>query len=489
VSVQARALLPLVALALVQIGIVAFVRAVGPLAISDDDYARVVIAQNLALEPKLDPSGTSWLPFPFYVTGAAMALFGTTLEVARATQVVLALVSAGLLYFGSRRLGLSPWLAALAAAIAAALPSAARLSAATVPEYPTAACMAFAMLCLVRPANVESDGRGAPWLLLGAGSLFLASASRYDAWPVAGVFAGVTACRALFTTGHERRTLLLSCALAAAFPLLWLLHGIVWHDDALFFVARVARYKAALGGAAPSLAAAWLGYPLAAVRTEPGAAALLLAAVLHLTTTRGRPALRSLAPLFGALAALLFVLVLGDVRGGAPTHHPERALLSLWLVTPAIALYLLAKQATTVRQRVQAAILFAAPLLLTFGARSQSGAFANRAEEERLGRALRDTSGSVVIHTPDYGYFAVQAASSRPDRFVIVDRNDPRDARQAISDEDRARLLLAETRAPWAVLPLGIVVPGYRMVEHGERLEVLGAGESNVGYALLEDER
>jgi hypothetical protein len=33
--------------------------------VSDDDYARVVIAQRLSLA--LDPSGTSWLPFPFWL--------------------------------------------------------------------------------------------------------------------------------------------------------------------------------------------------------------------------------------------------------------------------------------------------------------------------------------------------------------------------------------------------------------------------------------
>ena len=44
--------------------------------ISDDDFARVTIAQTFASHPKVDPSGTSWLPFPFWAMGAAMLLFG-----------------------------------------------------------------------------------------------------------------------------------------------------------------------------------------------------------------------------------------------------------------------------------------------------------------------------------------------------------------------------------------------------------------------------
>ncbi|HEX3855498.1 MAG TPA: hypothetical protein VHW01_31260, partial [Polyangiaceae bacterium] len=33
-------------------------------ALSDDDYARISIAQRFAHTPHIDPSGTSWLPAP-----------------------------------------------------------------------------------------------------------------------------------------------------------------------------------------------------------------------------------------------------------------------------------------------------------------------------------------------------------------------------------------------------------------------------------------
>ena len=35
-------------------------------AVSDDDFARVVLAQQWAAHPTLDPTGTSWLPVPFW---------------------------------------------------------------------------------------------------------------------------------------------------------------------------------------------------------------------------------------------------------------------------------------------------------------------------------------------------------------------------------------------------------------------------------------
>ena len=56
--------------------------------VSDDDFARVTIAQAFAASPKLDPSGTSWLPFPFWLLGGALRLLGRSLEVARGASLV-----------------------------------------------------------------------------------------------------------------------------------------------------------------------------------------------------------------------------------------------------------------------------------------------------------------------------------------------------------------------------------------------------------------
>lgn len=467
---------------LVQLAACLAARHFGPLAISDDDYARVVIAQELAEHPRLDPSGTSWLPFPFYVTGVGLLLFGSSLEVARALQLLEAVVSAALLYLGARRLGLGPWRAALATGLAACLPTAALLASATVPEYPTAACLAFALLCLTK----EGTDR---WALVGAGACFVACASRYEAWPIAGAYAGVTLCRALRLAPEARRSAFGVALLAAAFPLLWLAHGAFWHADPFFFVARVTHYKAALGSAAPDTWGALFGYPLAAVRQEPAVTELALAAlILAVVTREGRTALRSLWPVFLACGVLLVVLVLGDLRGGAPTHHPERALLSLWLLAPAVSLYLLVQSTPSfpaARRLTLGLSLLAFTLPLTALFQPPAGTFADRAEEERLGRRLQESSGPIVVLTPDYGYFAVQAASGHPSRFVVVDKNDPREARPELSPEDRARAVLERTGAPFAVLPLGVVAPGYRMIDHGSRLALLQAEAGRARYAWI----
>jgi hypothetical protein len=478
--------LPLASLLLLQLGICLWVRHHGPVAISDDDYARVVIAQEWALHPRLDPTGTSWLPWPFFVIGGAMFVLGTSLEVARGVQVLLALAAAAALYFGARRLGHQRWPAALSAGLAASLPSAARLAPATVPEYPTAACIAFSLLCLVEPtAGDGAKPHKVPlWSLLAAGSVYLASASRYEAWPMAFVCAGVLACRAFKAKAGERRWLAAAALFAGAFPALWILQGIFVQGDAFFFVSRVTRYKAALGSAAPDLSAAWLGYPLALLRQELGAMLLLGAALAVAARGQiGRTALRNLWPLLLAAIVLLLVLVSGDVRGGAPTHHPERALLSLWLVAPIVSLQLLRAAAPFPRGLVPS-LLVGATLVTAFF-RVPPGAFADRAEEEHFGRLLEKTSGQVVLLTPDYGHFAVQAASGRPDRFLLLDRHDPRDPRPPASPEELVRAALASTRAPWAVVPLGVTAPGYRVVESGSRLLLLERAEQDVGYAVL----
>src|SRR5438270_8746152 len=66
--------------------------------VSDDDFARVTIAQSFAHSPKLDPSGTSWLPFPFWALGSAMLLAGRSLATARVASIAFASAAAVLPY-------------------------------------------------------------------------------------------------------------------------------------------------------------------------------------------------------------------------------------------------------------------------------------------------------------------------------------------------------------------------------------------------------
>jgi 4-amino-4-deoxy-L-arabinose transferase-like glycosyltransferase len=89
-------------------------------AVSDDDYSRVVIAARFAQHPTLDPSGTSWLPAPFWLYGAPMAVFGDSLLTARVVAVLAGAASAVLVWLAARVLGLSEraaWWGALGAVV------------------------------------------------------------------------------------------------------------------------------------------------------------------------------------------------------------------------------------------------------------------------------------------------------------------------------------------------------------------------------------
>src|SRR5262249_23035763 len=79
----------------------------GLTALSDDDYARVTIAQRFAGHARLDPSGTSWLPFPFWTTGAVMKLLDPSLDVARLAAALFAIFATWLLFAAGRVWGFS----------------------------------------------------------------------------------------------------------------------------------------------------------------------------------------------------------------------------------------------------------------------------------------------------------------------------------------------------------------------------------------------
>src|SRR5262249_5181355 len=116
--------------------------------VSDDDYARTVIAQAFVHAPKLDPSGTSWLPFPFWLYGAVMMLVGRSLTVARAIAFVLGAAAPAIPYAGLRSMQIARIPAAAGAALAALTPWSVWLGLAPVPEGWAGACAAAALFCL-----------------------------------------------------------------------------------------------------------------------------------------------------------------------------------------------------------------------------------------------------------------------------------------------------------------------------------------------------
>jgi hypothetical protein len=429
-----RALLDFSLVALARVLVSLACLASGFRAISDDDYARVTIAARFAAQPSPDPSGTSWLPLPFWLYGAPMWLFGDSLTTARCVAVLLGGISAILVFVSARWLGL-PARAALFGALAAILlPYGAWLSAATVPEAPCAALVLLGAVSLVRPE----------WKLRAAGGLALGAACfcRYEAWAPAAVFGLVSALDA-----RKRRELrlLLGTALSLAPIALWLLHGVARHDDALFFVARVTQYRAALGGERSGLLDALISTPLAIVRFEPELFAVF-AVALAVSMSRGESPFSGVAwrPV-AVLAALVVFLIVVDARGGAATHHPERSLLAVFWFLAVVTAGLVSNLALA-STRAWLLPVVALPLALAGGVWVRPpvfATFAERHEEEHVGVLLRRLGATdVVIDSDDYGYFAVQAAlgfgKSRP--LLDHDPRKPQPAAPATSDDLAERL-------------------------------------------------
>jgi hypothetical protein len=453
-------------------------------AISDDDFARIVIAQDFSHTARLDPSGTSWLPFPFWLHGTVMKLAGTEPDVARATSLVLALGGSVLLWVSARWLGASRAGALLGALIAAALPYGLWLGAAPVPDYPTATLLVLAASSALPVAATRlRDGAGTAAAevstrrrLLGATALLAATLSRYEAWPIAAGFALLTAVdlwRSRSLTPKNRFALSLAILLALAGPLAWLAHGLLHHGDLFFFVKRVSAYRRALGVTGAPLRAL-TGVPLSVLRFEPELSAVSLLALLGLVLTslrRGtRTALDSARALVRAhrralllVGLLLLFLVVGELRDGAPTHHSERAVLCVWLWLALFAGDALCScwSATQLRGRsllVCSVLGTVAVAALVIRPRwGQREGFVDRRDEVRMGqhaRRLLPAGDKLAIHTEDYGYFAVMAGFGGSRNAQALIAHDPRRVAQAdpLADAATLRDHLQHRGLGWVVL-------------------------------------
>lgn len=392
----------------------ALVLATGFRAVSDDDYARIVIAQRFAEAPNLDPSGTSWLPAPFWVYGTAFALFGDALGVARTTALVLGVAAVFAVFVAARWLGASHAGAMLAALGASIFSWSAWLGASALPEAPAAGLVVLGMA-----AASANDPRRR---LVGASALAFACFWRYEAWPVAVVFSVLTALDAR----RERAWGRAASAFVAILPIaLWLVHGVVRHDDALFFWKRVASYKQALGGGG----AAWLE-PFLAL----GAHAPLLAVTAFALAYRAKVRGESLAPFargFSCALALVVFLVAGSVGGAAPTHHAARALLPVLLFLFCV----LGHVASPVLEgpRWYNAVVAALVALYPWKVLSPPKDFAARELELHIGDRARGLGApALLVDTDDFGYLAVTAAFRNPRAALPMDDRDPR--KHAVSD-------------------------------------------------------
>jgi len=433
--VEARSVFAALSCALVVAVALQVVRSQGLLAISDDDYARVVIAQEFAANPRWDPSATSWLPLPFWVTGLTLRVWGPTLNHARFVMLAFNAACCMLLWAVGRKLGLSRAQSVCLTLASALLPSALWLGAAPIPEFSSAILITVSCLSLLAPVSSR-------WRVLGACATALACASRYEAWPVAlgsAAYNGWDLLRTHKEPGARNWHLVMACALCLAFPCAWMLHGMLHHGEMLFFLERVKNYRSALGQDLPSWLELITGYPLALLVVEPLALVLGLSALALVISQRVRGQTRQgdlpqrpyVARAVSLLALQIGVLVLGEARGGAPTHHPERALLAIWTTTSFLAGYLWCTRSTVATQRYAASAcalcLLLAHLFAPWGHRLAASRL--RAPEEEVGRALASLSptATVGLATKDYGYFAIMAAAGAPGRFKIWSRHDPRE--------------------------------------------------------------
>jgi hypothetical protein len=414
-------------------------------AVSDDDYSRMVIAARFAQQPSLDPSGTSWLPAPFWLYGVPMALAGDSLLTARVVALATGTASAVLVWFAARTLGLSDRAALGGALGAVVLPYGAWLSAAMVPEAPTAALVLFGVVSLVRP---EARTR-----LYGGVALGAACLCRYEAWAPALCFALLTGVEAV----RARRVALLPAAAAAALPIAaWLLHGVVRHGDAFFFVARVSQYRAALGHESHGFGPALLRVGWSIVRFEPELF-VVTAVALSLSLRRGESPFGPAAwrPLV-ALLALVGFLVAADASGGSATHHPERSLLPVFWFLALLAAGLVVRLAEGDHPfRLPALALplaLASSLLLRPDVRKT---FVDRTEEEQVGNVLRRLRAErVAVDTDDFGFFAIQAALGAGRSWALAE-HDPRrpEPPPPATSPELARRLQERGGASWLVLP------------------------------------
>jgi hypothetical protein len=433
--------------------------ATGFRAVSDDDFARVVIAQGFARAPSLDPSGTSWLPLPFWVTGGVMALLGRELWVARAVALVLGVVAALVVHQAARWLLRDERPALIGALLAALVPWSLRLGVATVPELPVAAAIVLA-------AASTAPGWTPRRRLWGGAALAAACLARYEPWLVALPFAVITLIDARLVRARNRVRL----GVAAALPLAAMGGWIAWnahrHGDALAFLERVASYRRALGGegvggegGGPARAVG--EYLLALVVAEPELiCATGVLVVVAVVTGVGRDvavASRRAALLLGCQIAML---VVAGVKDGAPTHHPERALLAPLLFVAVIAGALLVELQRAGGTRTRRGAIAALVVVALLGGRSirkrHPPAMAPRGDEVAVAdrvAAVVPAGERVLIEVVDYGYFAVQAGSGRPEDLVPDRDLDPRKEKVASAFRGQSALeaRAREVGARWVV--------------------------------------
>jgi len=434
--------------------------AVGFRAVSDDDFARVTIAQSFARTPVFDASGTSWLPFPFWLNGSAMLVVGRSLFAARVVAFALGLASAAIVGVAAYRLSNDRRGALVGAILAAVFPWSVRLGVATVPELLTAAFGVLALASLADPS--------ARFRCLGGAALFCATLSRYDIWPIAAAFAAwtfVDFVRLAKPSARERFFLGGAIILALAGPAIWIAWNHVDRGNAFDFLDRVAAYRRAIGTPDDAPAARFFAYPLAMVRHEPEIFGALGILVGLGQTASLRPYAREAWRLYRRPMLVAFfqmgLLSAAMIKDGAPTHHPERALLVMLLLCALLvgnlAAILLPRTNRPLRVMSGAMAVGVLLLSLVIVRRWFRGEdFTVRPDEVATGDFARRALAPgerILVDVVDYGYFAFVAALGRPEDAVLDRDLDPRNPKRTSSFEDHATMLkkIDDTHVRWIV--------------------------------------
>ncbi len=390
--------------------------------VSDDDYARTVISELFAHSPKLDPSGTSWLPLPFWITGGAMMVLGRSLEVARGVALTLGALSVIPLYVALRSTGVSRVSALVGVGLGMATPWNAWLGAAAVPEGYVGALVAAGAIAL-------GDVRTRPWAAL---CLLAAALSRYEAWPVCAFFGAVVAWRTARSEA-ERRTAAawLTVALAIAGPLAWMAWNYRAHGSATHFLTRVAAYRHAIGAGGEPLYDRLTAYPFGLIAGAPDVALMTVPGVIAFCIFPAAR-VRWTMPLLAMLSIVIF-LAYGDAHDGAPTHHPERTLVAVWWVMAAfgsdgagrlfsrMAFGRSGREAWGVALASGVAVAWISSLLGSWSAFPGSTAQELRGGQIARGMKLRSEGVVRFAVTPcAYEHFALMAAFGAPEGVRVM---------------------------------------------------------------------
>jgi hypothetical protein len=201
------------------------------------------------------------------------------------------------------------------------------------------------------------------------------------------------------------------------------------HGSPTHFLARVAAYRAKVTRA-PELET-WTLYPEAFLRAGPLSMGLLVLGLPGLFVDRELR--RRWGWAFAAMGALALFLAVGDLRNGAPTHHPERALLALFWFAEAFGVdgaRSLVVRFVWGRPKREAWLVG----LVTAGAVAWASVWPSRlrdyparsASEDRTAQIAKgdDLRARDVLHvtvTPcAYEHFAVLAAFQAPERATTL---------------------------------------------------------------------